>query len=258
MASPLTRRLAFGIEYDGTNSFGWQIQSHARSVQECLNQALSVVANEPVACVGAGRTDSGVHATGQVAHFDTTANRKNHSWLLGINSNLEHDINVTWVRPVPEDFHARFSATGRRYRFCILNQRVRSSLWRDRVWWVHSPLDAAAMAIGAAHLIGTHDFSAFRAAGCQSKSAVREFRKLEVTRRGAWIVIDCEANAFLHHMVRNIVGSLVTVGRGDQQPEWMGELLAGRDRKLSGITAPAAGLSLTGVEYPASFHLDDL
>lgn len=250
------RRLALGLEYDGTNYSGWQIQSHAPSVQSSLNRALSIVADEVVECVGAGRTDSGVHAAGQVVHFDTHADRDRRSWLLGLNSNLAEDISVRWVKPVTADFHARYSARGRTYRYVILNRPVRSALSRLGAWWVRRPLDVAAMRAGAACLIGQHDFSSFRASACQAKSPVRDLRRLGIRRAGEWISVECEADAFLHHMVRNIVGTLVKVGFGEVGPEWVGTLLAERDRRLASVTAPATGLILIRVEYPPESGLD--
>jgi tRNA pseudouridine38-40 synthase len=249
------RRLAIGIEYDGTNYNGWQSQSHAPSIQSSLNVALSSVADEPVACIGAGRTDSGVHASGQIAHFDTLAERTQRSWLLGINSNLADDINVVWVKPVAEEFHARYSALSRSYRYVILNRPVRSALSRLGAWWVRQPLDIESMRIAAQYLLGRHDFSSFRASGCQAKTPVRELRRLDIEVSGEWVRVECEANAFLHHMVRNLMGSLVRVGRGVESPEWMRTLLASRDRRLADITAPAAGLVLTHVGYPPEFGL---
>jgi tRNA pseudouridine38-40 synthase len=249
------RRLACGLEYDGTNFNGWQIQNHAPSIQSSLNEAVSAVADEAVGCVGAGRTDSGVHATGQVAHFDTHADREPRSWVLGINSNLPEDINVLWIRRVTDAFHARFSALGRTYRYRILNRRVRSALQRNRSWWVRAPLDCDAMRAAGQCLVGEHDFSSFRASACQSKSPVREIRRLEIRRAEDRITIECEANAFLHHMVRNIVGSLVRVGKGEADADWLASLLAAKDRRLADITAPATGLCLTRIQYPAEFDV---
>jgi len=249
------QRIALGLEYDGTRYNGWQIQSHAPSIQAALSAAISSVADEAVQCVGAGRTDTGVHASGQVVHFDTTARRQSHSWLLGLNSNLPDDINVLWVKPVPDTFHARFSARARSYRYLILNRPVRSALQRHRAWWVRRPLEAAAMAAGGRLLLGSHDFEAFRASSCQSNSAVRELTGLDVRRHGEFIIVECRANAFLHHMVRNIVGSLVKVGLGEQPPAWMGELLAGRDRTVAAMTAPPHGLYFTAVRYPEEFGI---
>ena len=252
MAEPAAsgRRVAIGLEYDGTHYKGWQIQSHAPSIQETLNRAVSRVADEPVDCVGAGRTDTGVHAEAQVAHFDTAAGRPPRSWVLGINSNLPDDINVLWATEVSHDFHARYSATDRTYRYRILNRPVRSALERHRAWWVRQPLDESAMAAGAAHFVGEHDFSAFRAAGCQSKTPMRKVRRLDVQRDASLVTVTIAANAFLHHMVRNIVGTLVRIGKGEADPQWVVDLLAGRDRKLAGMTAPAAGLTLVSVHYP--------
>lgn len=251
MAEQSQSRLAFGIEYDGTAYSGWQFQSHAPSIQEQLNKALSVVADAPVECIGAGRTDAGVHASGQVAHFEPPVERKLRSWLLGVNTNLPEDISVLWVRQVPADFHARYSAVSRSYRYTILNRPVRSALERDRVWWIYHPLDADRMHEAAQALLGEHDFSAFRAAACQSRTPIREMTRIRVSRDRDHIYVDCTANAFLHHMVRNIVGSLARVGLGEESVGWLAEVLEARDRKLSGITAPAVGLVLEQVEYPA-------
>jgi tRNA pseudouridine38-40 synthase len=247
-------RIAIGVEYDGTAYRGWQAQPHAPSVQQRLNEAVSVVSDEQVTCVGAGRTDTGVHASGQVAHFDTRAERTRRSWVLGINANLPDDISVFNVWAVSQDFHARYSAVGRAYRYVILNRPVRSALARNRAWWVHRHLDAAAMRCAATCLLGEHDFSSFRAAECQAHSAIRELRTLAVVRDGERITIDCEANAFLHHMVRNIVGSLVRIGSGEADAAWLEDLLQRRDRRLAGVTAPASGLTLTRVEFPAPYE----
>jgi tRNA pseudouridine38-40 synthase len=244
------QRIALGIEYDGTAYHGWQKQPHAPSVQTTLNRAVSAVANEPVECVGAGRTDAGVHATGQVAHFDTHAERRRREWLLGINSRLPPDINVRWVMPVAPEFHARFAARFRGYHYLVLNRPVRSALLRHRAWWVHKPLDAAIMHAAAQILVGTHDFSSFRAAACQAKTPVRTLTDIVVERHGDHIELRCRADAFLHHMVRNVVGSLVRVGAGAEAPEWIAAVLEARNRRAAGPTAPAAGLTLTAAEYP--------
>lgn len=249
-------RLAAGLEYDGTGYRGWQIQSHAPSVQAEINNALSVVADAPVECHAAGRTDAGVHATEQVVHFDPPAQRSLRSWLLGANSNLPDDINVLWVRPVVADFHARYSAVSRAYRYMILNRDARSALERHRVWWVYHPLNSELMHEAAQQLLGENDFSAFRASACQSRTPMREVTRIAVRRTGQHICVDIEANAFLHHMVRNIVGSLVRVGQGEAPVEWLGEVLRGRDRKLSGITAPPEGLTLTRVTYPPELFVE--
>jgi tRNA pseudouridine38-40 synthase len=202
-------RVALGIEYDGTAYNGWQRQRSGLGVQQVLEHAIGQVADEAVGIVCAGRTDSGVHASGQVAHFDTSARRSERGWLLGANSNLPDDINVTWVKPVDDGFHARFSATARSYRYRILNRLVRSALFRHRAWWVHEALDHQRMHEAAQALLGEHDFSAFRAAGCQASGSVRQITSIRVSRDGDWILLDVTANAFLQHMVRNITGTLV-------------------------------------------------
>jgi tRNA pseudouridine38-40 synthase len=249
-------RIAVGLEYDGTAYNGWQKQRSGIGVQEVVERALATVADAPVEAVCAGRTDAGVHASAQVAHFDSDAARSERNWLLGVNSNLPSDVNALWVAPVGEDFHARYSATARTYRYLILNRPCRSALWRDRAWWVHGSLDDARIRAAAAHLLGEHDFSAFRAAGCQARSPVRHVHSITTQRRGAeWLVIEVTANAFLQHMVRNIVGTLVAVGRGDEAPEWVRDVLDGRDRTRGGMAAPSCGLTLIGVDYPASFGL---
>jgi tRNA pseudouridine38-40 synthase len=246
-------RIAIGIEYDGTGYVGWQRQKSGIGVQERLEEAVAAVANESVEVVCAGRTDAGVHASGQVGHFDTGAERTGRGWLLGINSNLPDDINVTWVREVDDDFHARFSAEARTYRYLILNRLVRSALYRKRAWWFHEPLDEAAMHEGGKMLLGEHDFSAFRAAGCQASTATREILSLDVNRNGPWLALTVTANAFLQHMVRNITGTLVKIGSGERPPAWAGQVLESRDRKAGGVAAPAHGLVFRSVRYPDRF-----
>lgn len=248
-------RIACGIEYDGAAFCGWQRQPGSRTVQGVVEQALSFVADHAVEVACAGRTDAGVHATAQVVHFDTTAERSQRAWVLGGNSRLPDDVRLLWARPVEEDFHARFSAQARRYRYVILNRPVASALARSRVAWDHRPLDAARMLAGARHLLGEHDFSSFRALACQAKHAVRTVNALEVTRSGPYLYLDVEANAFLHHMVRNIAGVLMAVGRGEQAPDWVRAVLEQRDRTRGGVTAPAAGLYLVGVRYPLSYGI---
>jgi tRNA pseudouridine38-40 synthase len=245
-------RVALGIEYDGTSYNGWQRQKTGLGVQQRVEEALSVVANHPVEVICAGRTDTGVHATDQVVHFDTDSERSERGWLLGANTNLPDDINVSWVALVADDFHARFSATSRSYRYLILNRLQRSALHRHRAWWVYEPLDAERMHEAAQRLLGEHDFSAFRAAGCQANTAVRNMTHISIGRDGDWITLDVTANAFLQHMVRNIMGTVVTVGLGEERVEWVTEVLESRDRKAGGIAAPAHGLTLAGVEYPAA------
>ncbi len=248
-------RLAVGIEYDGTAYNGWQRQKTGLGVQQRVEEALAGVANHDVEVTCAGRTDTGVHATAQVVHFDTTSQRSARGWLLGANSNLPDDIAVTWVTDVADDFHARYSATARSYRYCILNRLVRSAMFRHRAWWVHKPLDAARMHDAAQALLGEHDFSAFRAAGCQASSPNRCVTALAVSRDGDWVTLDITANAFLQHMVRNITGTLVEVGSGDSPPSAVARVLASRDRREAGVAAPPQGLTLVAVEYPASLEL---
>lgn len=259
MPSGLTNdmRFAIGIEYYGSGFQGWQRQRGGRSVQGCVEQALGRVANQPVTVVTAGRTDTGVHATGLVAHFDTASQRSHYSWQRGANSFLPDDVAVTWVSSVPDDFHARFSALSRCYRYVILNRKTRSAVFRDLATWDYRPLNTARMQNAANSLIGEHDFSGFRAAGCQARSATRTLYKLDVHRHGAWICIDVCANAFLQHMVRNLVGVLTAIGAGEQPEEWATEVLVGRDRRLGGVTAPPCGLYLTTVEYPAHIALPE-
>lgn len=242
-------RLVLGIEYDGTAFSGWQSQDGARTVQGVLEQAISEVADHPVKVVCAGRTDAGVHALEQVVHFDTDCRRPDRAWTLGVNSNLPGDVNVRWMRPAPPDFHARFSASSRSYRFWIFNSPLRSALLRHRTWWVRRPLDLAPMQQAAKALLGEHDFSAFRAAECQAKTSVRTITAMSVTRSGALLRFDVTANAFLHHMVRNIVGTLVVVGRGDEGSGWVDQVLRGADRRDAGATAAACGLYLRRVQY---------
>jgi tRNA pseudouridine38-40 synthase len=250
-------RIALGIEYDGTAYNGWQRQRNGVGIQPLLEKALSGVANEAIEVTCAGRTDSGVHASGQVVHFDSTAERATHAWLLGANSQLPDDINVRWVRAVDNDFHARFSATARQYRYRILNQMARSSLNRHRAWWIHQPLDESLMQAGADFLLGEHDFSAFRAAGCQASTPHRDIKSIIVTRNQSWISLEITANAFLQHMVRNISGALVSVGSGERGPKWVKQILDGGDRRHVGIAAPAHGLTLVGVTYPNRYALND-
>lgn len=250
-------RIALGIEYDGSKYYGWQRQNEVRSVQEKLEKALSKVANEPIMVFCAGRTDSGVHATGQVVHFDTGMQRKDAAWTLGVNANLPGDIAVRWVKHMPEDFHARFSATARRYRYIIYNQRLRPAVLSQGVTHFYHPLDADLMHRAAQCLLGENDFTSFRALQCQSRSPWRKLEHINVTRFGAYVVVDIKANAFLHHMVRNIVGSLMEIGCGNQPENWMAELLVAKERKLAAATGKAEGLYLVCVDYPQHFALPE-
>jgi tRNA pseudouridine38-40 synthase len=251
-------RIAALLEYDGSNFSGWQRQENARSVQACVEEALSKVANEPVQVTVAGRTDAGVHALAQVIHFDTSAARGEYSWVRGAISNLPDDVALLWAGEVDGGFHARFSATGRRYHYVILNRPVRPTYLRGRVTWEYRLLDVEAMRAGAKHLIGTHDFSSFRSAECQAKSPVRELRSLEVERHGEFVHIRVYANAFLQHMVRNIAGVLTSIGAGEQKSGWAQAVLAARDRTQGGVTAPPDGLYLTDIEYPEQFKIPRL
>ena len=248
-------RLALGIEYDGTDFLGWQRLGHGPSVQAAVESALSYVAAQRVDVTCAGRTDAGVHARCQVVHFDTEVERDLRGWTLGATSRLPASVAVLWTRVVDEGFHARHGARARRYRYRILNRPVRAALESRYVTWERRPLDAEAMHAAAQHLVGEHDFSAFRAISCQARHPRRDLREIRVWREGEYVVVEVEANAFLHHMVRNIVGSLLPVGRGDMPASWLGELLAGRDRERAGPTAPASGLSFVGPRYPAAWGL---
>jgi tRNA pseudouridine38-40 synthase len=252
-------RIALGIEYDGTEFVGWQIQSVGRSIEGVVAAAVGQVAGERVIVRGSGRTDAGVHALQQVAHFDSSARRTPRQWLLGINSNLPADVAARWVQEVPVEFDARRSALSRRYRYSILQQPTRPALARHRVWWLREPLDSAAMTAAAAAWLGEHDFSAFRAAGCQAKSPVRRLKSVQIARRshGAGVLVTFEftANAFLQHMVRNFVGTLVGVGRGELGPAQAAAILSSRDRKVAGVTAPPGGLALVEVLYPPHYGL---
>lgn len=243
-------RYALGIEYDGSAFFGWQIQRESPTVQEVLQNALSHVANEPVRAVCAGRTDTGVHALCQVAHFDTSAVRDERSWVLGVNSNLPKAACVRWVRPVADDFHARFTALARHYRYEILNRWVRPAIGHGRVSWIRKPLDEQAMNEAAQTLLGEHDFTSFRSSGCKANHPVREVQSIGVRRDGDRLVLEVSANGFLYHMVRNIAGSLIEVGAGERSGEWLAEILSARDRTLAGVTAPPDGLYFMGVRYP--------
>lgn len=226
-------------------------------MQQVLEAALSSIADEPIGVVCAGRTDAGVHARWQVAHFDTQAHRSLRGWMLGANTELPRDVSVVWCRPVPAHFHARYSAEARTYRYFILNRGTRSALAEKRAAVIHRSLDHERMSVAAALLCGEHDFSAFRSSECQAHSPVRRLERLAVARRGDWIIIDATANAFLHHMVRNIAGLLIAVGRGDAAPEWAREVLDGRDRRQGAATAPAEGLYFWAVRYSLAFGLPD-
>ena len=249
-------RHALGIEYDGSRYLGWQRLGDAGpTLQQTLEDAISSVANTPIQTTCAGRTDAGVHARCQVVHFDTDVLREPRAWMLGITSNLPNDMAVTWCVPVADDFSARFSAHARRYRYEILNRSVRPAYHRAYMAWERRSLDVATMHEAAQSLVGEHDFSAFRTVHCQAAHARREVQEISVTRNGDVVVVEIQANAFLHHMVRNIVGSLIPVGCGERAPAWIAELLAGRDRTVAGPTAPSAGLTFLHPIYAPQWNL---
>ncbi len=250
-------RYALGLQYDGTHFHGYQAQGHdgLRTVQGSLDFALSQVADGPIISTCAGRTDAGVHAAGQVVHFDTEAQRADHAWLMGTNSHLPEDVSVTWVKAVPEDFHARYNAIARRYRYTIYNAPHRQALQSRFATWYRRPLDVAKMHQAAQSLLGEYDFSAFRGVGCQSKSPVREVQAISLQRCGDQVIMNIQANAFVYHMVRNIIGALLEVGAGERPIEWIQTLLASKDRTQAGITALAQGLSLVAISYPSRYNI---
>ena len=250
-------RIALGVEYDGSRFCGWQTQPQGCAVQDALERALAEIAGAPVATICAGRTDAGVHALAQVAHFDTGAHRPESAWVRGVNALLPAACAVAWSRTVPDEFHARYSALGRTYRYLLLNRSVRPAADHGRVGWFHLPLDVDRMRRAAALLVGEHDFSAFRSSECQARSPVRTLRRLDIERHGDYLVLDLQANAFLHHMVRNIVGCLVYVGKGKHRPEWVGEVMEARDRSLAAPTFDASGLYLARVEYDSRWGLPE-
>ena len=251
-------RIAAGIEYDGSHYHGWQKQNGLDTIQAHVEQALSHVANEPVNIVCAGRTDVGVHATCQVIHFDTQAERSEISWILGGNSFLPKDIRIHWAKHVPDEFHARFSAHSRRYQYYIVNMPTHSALLVNYCSWIPKPLDEKLMQQAGNDLLGEHDFSSYRATECQSKTPNRNVMALSIKRRDEIILIDIKANAFLHHMVRNIAGVLMTIGAGKESVCWAKAVLEAKDRRHAGVTARPQGLYLVEVEYPGEFNLCNL
>ena len=244
-----------GLEFDGGAYHGWERQRGPPTVQARVEDALSRVANDGVATISAGRTDAGVHALGQVVHFDAPVLREPHAWVMGTNANLPPDVAVLWAAPVPDSFHARFSAVRRHYRYIIFNRPVRTALLRGRASWCYRVLDVSRMQAAADLLVGEHDFTSYRAAGCQARSPIRTVHHLAVSRQGRNVVIDVCANAFLQHMVRNVAGVLIAVGAGERPPGWAGEVLQARDRRRGGVTADPNGLYLVAVDYPARFRL---
>lgn len=248
-------RIAFGIEYDGSQYHGWQRQRGLHTVQGCVEAAIEKVADHDISVICAGRTDTGVHATNQVIHFDSQAPRTTRSWLYGVNSNLPKDICLRWVKEVDNDFNARFSAKARRYQYVIYNHAIRPAICRSNMTWHYRQLNDKAMHKAAQYLLGEQDFTSFRAVECQSKSPMRYIKEISVTRHNDMVVIDITANAFLHHMVRNIAGVLMTVGASKQKPDWVKDVLLARDRKLGAETAPPYGLYLVDVIYPEIYQL---
>jgi tRNA pseudouridine38-40 synthase len=248
-------RFAVGIEYDGEPFCGWQTQVDGPGVQAAVETALSAVADEPVTVQCAGRTDAGVHAVCQVAHFDTSRERSPRAWTLGANTHLPRSVSIRWAQPVADDFNARFSADTRSYTYVLLNRSSRAGLWHGKAAWEHRPLERSRMADAASFLLGEHDFSSFRAAGCQANHPVRTVHQLTVTRQDEWIAVHITANAFLQHMVRNIVGVLLKIGAGERDPGWAAEVLAARDRRQAAMTAPAGGLYFLGPHYPERYRL---
>lgn len=251
-------RIAAIIEYDGSRFAGWQIQNGKRTIQAVVEEALSKVADEPVRVTVAGRTDAGVHACAQVIHFDTRATRTSYAWVRGAVSNLPAEVALLWAGPVDPGFHARFSATGRCYRYVLLNRAIRPTYLAKRVTHEYRPLDVERMRQASRYLVGEHDFSAFRSIECQAKSPVRELRELTVRREGEFVLFEARANAFLHHMVRNLVGVLAAIGAGERDPPWARAVLESRDRRQGGVTAAPDGLYLVQVDYPDSFEIPRL
>ncbi len=251
----MMQRIAVGLRYDGTGYHGWQVQEGLSTVQGTVERALSAVADHPVSVTCAGRTDAGVHATAQTIHFDTRAHRSDYSWVFGANSNLPNNISVLWAKPVSDDFHARYSARARRYRYVLYNHEIRPGILRHSVGWYYRPLDEKLMLEGAKHLLGEHDFNSFRGSDCQAKSPIRTIHQIEIFRIRRMVVVEVQANAFLLHMVRNIVGVLMAIGCGERPPLWAKEVLEARDRTKGGMTISPNGLYLVEVNYPPEFAL---
>ncbi|MDQ7089474.1 MAG: tRNA pseudouridine(38-40) synthase TruA [Methylococcales bacterium] len=249
------KRIVLGIEYDGSHFKGWQWQVDTRTVQHVVEQALSKVANQMIRVSCTGRTDSGVHALEQVIHFESDAPRDLHAWVMGGNRFLPADVRIIWAKNAIDDFHARYSAIARFYRYIILNRPMKSALSRQQVTWCYEPLATEKMQLAANALLGHHDFSSFRAQGCQSKSPLRLMHFIDVYREGEQVIIDLSANAFLHHMVRNIAGVLMAIGMGKEPIEWTQHLLEVKDRQQGGVTAPPYGLYLAGVYYPERYGI---
>ncbi len=250
-------RIALGIEYDGSTFKGWQSQRGQKTVQSAVEEALGIVANEPIATTCAGRTDAGVHALFQVIHFDTEISRAPRSWTYGCNANLPNSISVVWAKIVSSSFHARFSAIERSYNYLIYNRSTRSAIWNKKATWDYRPLDITLMNEACSHWLGTHDFSSFQAKGCQAKNAVRRISCCEVKKESEILLFKVTANAFLQHMVRNLAGVLIEIGSGRRNPGWAREVLSYKDRSLGGVTAPPDGLYLSDVRYPEEFDIPE-
>ena len=251
-------RIALGVEYDGSQYFGWQSQAGGHAVQDALQVALSGIANELISVIAAGRTDTGVHAQEQVVHFNTNVARPLTAWVRGVNALLPNSIAVLWAHIVPEEFHARFSAQARSYRYLLINRSVRNAMQYGKAGWFHAPLNVEKMCEAAQYLLGEHDFSALRAAECQAKSPIKNLAQLDIQKQSDTIIFDLSANAFLHHMVRNIVGCLVYIGKGKHPPQWMREVLEGQERSLAAPTFAPDGLYLRRVTYDAKWELPQL
>jgi len=250
-------RVALGVEYNGSCYSGWQRQSNADSVQQRLEQAISCVADTPVQITTAGRTDTGVHATEQIVHFDCENQRELKAWVMGANTNLPNSITVLWAKNVENEFHARYSALSRRYRYILFNHKTRPALLDRLVTWEYTPLSIEKMQSAAEHLVGKHDFTSYRTVACQANSPVRTIQALTLKQRDEFIIMDVVADAFLHHMVRNIMGVLIAIGRGAREDDWSKEVLQQRDRTVGGVTAAAAGLYLVKVQYDKKFGLEE-
>jgi tRNA pseudouridine38-40 synthase len=253
----IASRIALAVEYNGNGYCGWQRQPHCHSVQAELESALGVVAQTPVTVYCAGRTDTGVHAAAQIVHFETSVERPLRGWTFGVNSHLDAQVAVHWAGRMPMDFHARFSALDRSYRYTILNRAMRPGLESGLLAWVRQPLDAMRMHEAAQAVVGEHDFQSFRSAECQANHAIREIKTIRVYREGARVMIEVTANGFLHNMVRILTGCLTAIGRGEQPVDWMRTLLAARDRRAAGVTAPSTGLCFLQPTYPARFGVPD-
>lgn len=249
-------RIALGVEYNGSQFYGWQRQSNADSIQQRLEEAISKVANTQIIITVAGRTDTGVHATEQIIHFDCDNQRELKAWVMGVNTNLPDSISVLWAKYVDDDFHARYGALSRQYRYVIINRATRSALLDQLVTWEYTELDLRKMQHAAKHLLGTHDFTSYRTVACQAKSPIRTVHEITLKKHNEFILMDINANAFLHHMVRNIMGVLMAIGKGEQAEDWSLEVLQKCDRTLGGKTAPAAGLYLVKVQYDEKYGLD--